>query len=143
MKNNSNLYKIPLIFLGIVTLFFSCFKKEKNELTKKERIQKIYKYVSHDIDIDKEKIALLSILKNIPINDATTILKEYKFKKEFINDFNGDYTIQIIDTISRQNNIPKKTIASLIFSFEYEMITKEEIEDLAIENYIEDNKPDD
>ena len=40
---------------------------------------------------------------------------------------NPEYIVKVVDTIARKNNLSKKITASIIFSYQYEMITRDEI----------------
>ena len=84
-----------------------------------------------DFELDKEKIALLAIIKNIPSDKLYLILREYYSKTLNIDKdiCTVLYSENLVKSISLQYNLPKEKIAYLIFSFKYEMITKENITD--------------
>ena len=83
---------------------------------------------------DVEKITLLSISKNIPLKQVNSVLKDYydKTSLAFVYNNNSDYYEKVIDTISKKYNLSNQKTASIIFSYQYELITEEEI----IENYL-------
>ena len=66
-------------------------------------------------------------------------MREFNVKNDLLDDHYGDFTPQIIDTINTNSNLSKTKIAKIIFSYKYEMYTKEEIEDQAVEYYKIDN----
>jgi hypothetical protein len=91
---------------------------------------------------------LLSIIKNVPYNQANSILRDYLAKTlDFSQSTmeNPEYIVKIIDTIAQNNNLSKKLTASIIFSYQYEMITKDEIIDEKMEElekeYYEEQEP--
>lgn len=102
------------------------FNKNEKEKTKKEldyEIADIY------LKYDSEKIGLLSVIKNIPYQKANSVLRDYLAKTNNYRDLsneNQNYIVNVIDTIAQKNNLSKKLTASMIFSYKYEMTTKDE-----------------
>lgn len=119
-------------------IVFGCKDKEETEfLESQEKIKKEYDK-AHSLtdvllDFDGEKLALLSIIKNTPNDTLRLVLKEY-LKKTFPLVTDASKVDKIIDTISQKYHISKIKVASIVFSYNYEMLTKDEIEQSAIEN---------
>lgn len=82
---------------------------------------------------DAEKIGLLSVIKNVPHEKTNSVLKDYLsktlFSEEFQNNKSSEYIEKLVDSIANKNKVPIKLTASIIFSYNYEMITKDEIID--------------
>lgn len=121
--------------LLLVLLVFGCKDKEETEFIKAQKQRKEMSennYTDLILEMDTEKIALLSIIKKIPNDTLHLVLRDY-LDKTF--DFVTPETKieRIIDSISKKYHISKVKIASIIFSYNYEMLTKDEIEKDAIE----------
>lgn len=131
-----------ILFLVIITIFISCNNQNSLEPSTKEAekstIEKEQSTTERDYHIadmflkfDSEKIGLISIIKNVPQEKANSVLRDYLAKTitsvEAMKD--SDYIIKIVDTIAEKNNLSKKLTASIIFSYQYEMITRDEIID--------------
>lgn len=136
--------------LFIVSLFFySCQHTKPKEETKisaeSERFKKIRKRIERNLNYDKEKIILLSEIRKIPFDTLNFILLDYFVATDTILSFDkkSKYLYQnSIVKISEKYKISKSKITSLIFSYKYEMLTREDIEENAIEdfkdNYVEE-----
>jgi hypothetical protein len=122
---------IPL-FVSLV-LISSCKIKSKPQPTKAE-IEKVQmEMAENEANDDKEKIVLLSIIKQMPYDTLFSILRDYYFA---VSNTNNDYQKAVFYTVSH-HGFSEKKIASVIFSFEYEMMTRGDIlEDEADENYV-------
>jgi hypothetical protein len=136
-----------LYILVILSLFFcSCNNsKQKKEVTKiqseAEKLQKMYTRVERNLSYDKEKIILLSLIRKIPFDTLNLIFLEYFVLTDTLSssDKNSKYQYQSsISKISEKYQISESKIASFVFSYKYEMLTKEDIEESAIENYEQD-----
>ena len=114
---------ICLTFLN----FISCIDNDKTDLKIKKEKSKIEKDKDFLGEEDIEKITLLSISKNISQKQVKSILNDY-YEKTLVFDDEIDYT-KIIDTIAKKNKLSKQKVASIIFSFQYEQITEDEIID--------------
>jgi len=79
---------------------------------------------------DSEKIGLISIMKDIPQKKTMAVLRDY-LAITFNHYEDHNYIINLVDTIAKKNGISKKLTASIVFSYKYEMFTKDEI----IDNY--------
>lgn len=132
------------ILLILILIVFGCKDKEETEfLESQEKIKKEYDK-AHSLtdvllDFDGEKLALLSIIKNTPNDTLRLVLKEY-LKKTFPLVTDASKVDKIIDTISQKYHISKIKVASIVFSYNYEMLTKDEIEHSAIENEQNNNQ---
>ena len=117
-------------------------RKEKGENKRKKKKEKTTTYADMVLKLDAEKLALLSIIKKIPNDTLHLVLKDY-LDKTFppVTDVDKvDKVDKIIDDISQKYHISKVKIASIVFSYDYEMLTKDEIEQNAIETYQDDNQ---
>ena len=86
------------------------------------------------LSFDGEKIALMSIIKEINVEKTFSVLSDYlnkKWENGYFQSPNVDpiYIDKVIDTIAKENGISKKMTASIIFMYEFEMITEDEIID--------------
>lgn len=129
------------LLLILILLVFGCNDKKETEFIKEQEQRKEKKtltYADAILELDAEKLALLSIIKKIPNDTLHLVLKDYLNKTiSSVSDVNK--VDKIIDTISQKYHISKIKIASIVFSYNYEMITKDEIEQNAIANE-KDNK---
>jgi len=125
-------YTIP--FLIIIISVLSCHNsKPKKVLSKKEKQEQRAK---DELSYYSEKIVLLSAIKKIPYDSLNLILTEYyTTTSDYTNssDSSKFSTEKALNDISGKYHISKKRAASLIFSFKYEMLTKEEIADEELE----------
>lgn len=134
--------KTLLLILILITL--GCNDKKETEfLESQEKIKKEYDK-AHSLtdvllDFDGEKLALLSIIKNTPNDTLRLVLKEY-LKRTLPLVTDASKIDKIIDTISQKYHISKIKVASIVFSYNYEMLTKDEIEQSAIENEQNNNQ---
>lgn len=133
-----------LFILGLIFFqFCSCENSKSKEQTKKkpseaEQLENVYKRIEDNLSYDREKIILLSEIRKIPFDTLNLILRDYYVFTDTISssDENSKYQYQSsIARISARYKIPKSKIASLIFSYKYEMFTKEEIEESAIDDF--------
>lgn len=124
MKNRAVSWIILLSIIAILIYFSIREKEPKEELTKKEN--KIDKYWLADSELEDagEKIALLSILKNTPKDSITLVMRDY-----LLNTENDSIPFEkVITSISEKYHISKHRIASIVFSYKYEALTKDDIE---------------
>lgn len=136
--------KLLLIFILIV---FGCKDTKETESIKAQEQGKekggnkgkITTYADMILELDAEKLALLSIIKKIPNDTLHLVLKDY-IDKTFPLVTNVSKVDKIIDDISQKYHISKVKIASIVFSYNYEMLTKDEIEQSAIENEQDNNQ---
>jgi hypothetical protein len=123
---------IPILIILISVL--SCNNsKPKKKLTEKEKQEQRAKDELSDYS---EKIVLLSAIKKIAYDSLSLILIDYySITSEYTNssDSSKFYSEKAINDISGKYHISKSKAASLIFSFKYELLTKEEIADEEIE----------
>ena len=132
--------KTLTIFL--ITIFISCDYSNPQESSKEESLTKEEIKELEDeltnlfLESDSEKIVLISIIKDLPTEKVKSVLAEYKAKRFLSQDTieKQDHITSIVDTLAKKNNLSKKMTASIIFSFEYEFITRDEIIDEYNEN---------
>lgn len=137
------------LLLILILLVFGCKDTEETESIKvqeqekekgeNKRKEKIATYADMILKLDAEKLALLSIIKKIPNDTLHLVLKDY-INKTFPLVTDVSKVDKIIDTISQKYHISKVKIASIVFSYNYEMLTKDEIEQSAIENEQDNNQ---
>ena len=125
--------------------FISCNNSQK-KITQQTSIKS--KTQKEDVNFvdDNEKITLLSICKNISVKQAYSIINEYYFKTLLIlpRGNESEYYEKVIDTIAKKNKLTKQKTASIIYSYQYEIITEDEvIENYEIDrqNYLEEINP--
>ncbi len=122
-----------VLFLLIINT--SCEDSEsKNQLSEKE---KLYAEAETELSDQKEKIVLLSAIKKISYDTIFSILKDYySHTSEYSSssDSSRFFSEKAMELISKKYQISINKVASVIFSFKYEMLSKDEI----IEEFIED-----
>ena len=133
-----------LFNLFILLLFFcSCQHSKSKDETKKaitetDKLEIANSRIEDDLSYEKEKIILLSEVRKIPFDTLNLILRDYYVVTDTLSssDENSKYLYQsAIAKISDKYKISKSKIASLIFSYKYEMLTKEDIEESAVEDF--------
>ena len=130
------------ILLLLIFMVIGCKDKEPEKVIAKEPVKVVdpYSYTDFILSTDTEKLMLLSILKKIPQDTLRLVLREYLKANPDDLDGLGMNKADNLDTISQKYHISKFKIASIIFSYKYEMLTKEDIEESAIESYLDDNQ---
>lgn len=117
--------------LIIITFLLAVACSNSSSQDKKvERIKRQYKTAEANLSDQKEKIALLSRIKHISYDSLYLILREYiVLSSDPVDtpDYEHFNYTNAIDTVSKKMNISKSRIASLIFSFKYELRTTDEI----------------
>lgn len=121
------------LLILILVIFSSCNNLSKSE-SDESKIKKAEKENPVEIDIlefEKEKIALLSVIKEIPYDKTNSVIKDYLNSdistEMFFGDKNPNNFFKVIDSIAVKNKISRKLTASIIYSYQYEMITSDEI----------------
>lgn len=126
-------------FFVIICMCFilnSCFDKDsKKDKIKLNKVEDASQIADFELEFENEKIALISIIQGISTDSVKLVLRDYFTKNYLSNDIENEFTEKIIDTISEHRKMSKQKIASIIFSFKYEMQTKTEIEENAIDTY--------
>lgn len=141
----------PLFTIFILLqFFFSCQdsklekEAEKKKMSVTEELEKLNDNIERQLSYEKEKIVLLSEIRKIPFDTVNLILRDYLVITDTVSssDENSKQLFQgAIVKISDKYKISKSKIATLLFSYKYEMITKEEIEESAVENFQENYEP--
>jgi hypothetical protein len=131
---------ITLIIIITLFTFFSCSKiAKKSDKPNKTKEEIAVENAERELESQGEKIALLSVLKECHLDTTRLILKEYLYlnlQQKLYEDSIDFTTLDIIKNISKKTNIKPKKIASIIFSFKYEMLTRDDII-IEYENHIE------
>ena len=126
--------KSIIFILIILTSVLSCNNsKPKKALSEKEKQEQRAK---DELSVYTEKIVLLSAIKKIPYDSLKFILTDYySTTSDYTNssDSSKFYIEKALNEISIKYHISKRRAASLIFSFKYEMLTKEEIAEEELE----------
>lgn len=127
------------LLLILILIVFGCKDKEPEKIIPAKTAETVdpYGHTDYELSENSEKLMLLSILKKIPKDTLRLVLRDYLMENPFPE---IDDVIDNLDTISQKYHISKFKIASIIFSYRYEMLTKEEIEQSAIETYQDDNQ---
>lgn len=126
-----NIMKRLATILLILVVICSCKKSEpKKELSEKEKQESFYKIAEVELLFQKEKIVLLSEIKRVPYDTLYLILRDY-YSKTFYSSYLPDSSRLVcenaINSISKNYHVSKPRVASFIFSFKYEMLSKEDI----------------
>ncbi|MDB9755929.1 hypothetical protein OAB20_06555 [Winogradskyella sp.] len=132
-----------ILLLIITAIFNSCNSSSKNNEPEKTKTEADYEIADMFLEYDAEKIGLISIIKNVPHEKANSILRDYLAKtygSGLLSMENTDYVVKVIDTIAQKNNLSKRLTASIIFSYQYEMITRDEIIEEMEEEYYEEQE---
>ena len=91
-----------------------------------------------ELDGQSEKIYFLAQINQLPYDTLYKILKDYMVfssgQFEYFSIDSSDMNFSF-SSIAETYNIPKPRLASIIFQFKYEMLTKDDIEDKASINY--------
>lgn len=121
------------LLILILVILSSCNNLSKSE-SDESKIKKVEKENPVEFDIlefEKEKIALLSVIKEIPYDKTNSVIKDYLNSdistEMFFGDKNPNNFFKVIDSIAVKNKISRKLTASIIYSYQYEMITSDEI----------------
>jgi hypothetical protein len=136
--------KKAIVFLTIILIFGCNDVNSKKEVEKENKDTNKNEYGSFLLDFtpNDEKISLLAIAKNVSEDTLSFIITDYRkeIDKEMETfDQKIDYK-KIISELSKKYNFTQSKIANLIYSYEYEMITNEYLEnDIIDESYIDQN----
>ena len=117
--------KIILFFLFITLV--SCIKSTSSKSSRIEE-EESDKEINYDLTkiiltLKSEKIALISIIKDVPKEKTSSVIKEYLAKDSYLLRMEDpNYIEKIVDTIARKNNLSHKLTASIIFTYKYEIL---------------------
>jgi hypothetical protein len=133
-----------IILVSLLLVFYACGdsstknnESSKNSKEKMSREDVNYFFVDIELSENAEKIGLISILKDIHPEKGNVVLRDYLAKTSAIFyqfEKEPSFFVNVVDTLAAKHNLSKKIIASIIFSYKYEMVTKDEI----IDDYIEE-----
>lgn len=127
----------PVVLYIILSfiLLISCNSNNNDKKSSSEEDQTPEKSIADfRLDFDGEKIALLATIKQISQDTLFNILKDYL---EYMEEREYQYGLdsirfianEAIEFSSKKNGLPKNKVASLIFNFKYELLTKQDIID--------------
>jgi hypothetical protein len=132
------------MFIAIFTLGCKSNQKVKEVVkpaTEQEIREDRYRYAEMILEYEYEKIQLLSIIHNINTDTVYQVLKEYLANNpDFVKfgEAEKEKYDNLFSEISKKFKISRRRIATLVFSYKYETLTKDEIEEAAIEGAKED-----
>ena len=127
-------------YLTIIVILLAIGCNESKKQDSINDIVKIRKLSEEYVEYNGEKITLLSISKGIPCDTLQSILVDYYTERGMLESGTVKNYENIILKISDKYNLPKRIIASFIYNFEYEMLTREEILDIESERVIEEEQ---
>ena len=138
----------PLFYLSVL-LLFSCSSKESKEetkivMTETEKLNQINSRIVDRLSDEKEIIILLSEVRKVSFDTLNLILRDYYVATDTVSvSANNSRKLyqNAIATVAGRYKISRSKIAALIFSYKYEMLTKEDIEESAIEDFQSDYEP--
>lgn len=128
--------KIYIQVTLLLIIIQGCNFSSEKEFTEKEKLDAIYMSAKDELEDHTEKISLLASIKEQSYDTLYGIILDYHAitsDYELVTDSIAVISESAISSISRKYNLPKSKVASLVFSYKYEMQTKQEI----IENYEE------
>ena len=134
--------KLLVLPIILVMTICSCGSSE-DDFTKKENQEKKTK---EELAEHNEKIVLLARIKGTSYDTLFLILTEYySITSEYENSSDSlrFYSEKAIDIISRKYHISKLRVATFVFSFKYEMISKEEVIEMESEKIDSEQEPQD
>jgi len=140
--------KTLFVLLILLQFFCSCQdskqkKAEKKILTEVEKLDNLKENIERKLSYEEEKIILLSEISKTPFDTVNLIIRDYYLITDTISSSveNSSKLFQdAIVKISDNYKISKSRIAALLFSYKYEMVTKEELELGAVEDVTDNYK---
>jgi hypothetical protein len=119
-----------LFFLLILTS--SCKNKHSQEPTAADMRKMQIDLVEDQLNDSREKILLLSVIKQLPYDTLFSILRDYNLALDTSDE---NFEQALLNTEIR-HTFSKKEIASFIFSFNYEMMSTYDIMEKAADDEI-------
>lgn len=112
--------------LGLILIFViaSC-GSDKAKPSKIEGKEKLIKRAERELDGQSEKIILLSAIKHVSYDSLYDILKNYYTDIGYETDKTAYESW--LSLTAKKYGLPTKKLATLIFSFKYEMLSREDI----------------
>jgi len=115
---------ISAILIGLT----SCNENKKNDHPSKEKTnQEAIKEAQSYLEGYDERIALLAMSKNISGDTLKKVLTDYYTETYKLDSITIKDSEQIVKVISTKYKLPKSTIATYVFNYEFELLTPEEI----------------
>lgn len=121
---------MKITFLVLLVILCSCNSPSENIEPEKSYLEIDYDIADMQLEYDAEKIGLIAIIKNVPHEKANSVLRDYLAKTFGSVDLamkSPDFVVKVVDTIAKNYDLSTKMTASIIFSYQYEMITRDEI----------------
>lgn len=113
----------------ILILLTSLSCKESSHVAPLDTTNEKFELAKDELDGHSEKIVLLSEIKRISYDSLSNILLDYYTITSYYADSDSSkfYSQEALNKVSKKYHIQKAKIASLIFSFKYEMLSREDI----------------
>lgn len=123
-----------LTFCFCVFLVYSCNETKEKKVDKLEEEQKALEKVENELNNNGEKIYLLAEANRLPFDTVYNLFRDFYliYNKE------GSYMEDALNYTVSKHSIAKSKAAALVFSYKYEMLTREEIFDDEISKYESD-----
>lgn len=122
--------KCTVTILVLLSSIWGCNESKPKTVLSKKEIQ--VRRAKFELSYCSEKIILLSIIKKMSFDSLKLILTDYYSMTSgytYSSDSSKIYSEKAISYISEQYHLPKRRVASIVFSFKYEMLSKEDILD--------------
>ena len=129
----------------LILLVIGC-KDAKRQKVVQTAEQKALNAAKSELSFHIEKLVLISKAIKIPYDTLYDVMLEYLVKTSASQDSIDSTRLQIVNSIehlSSKYRLSERKISAIIFNYKYEMLTKEEIEQAAIENYEPEPDPGD
>lgn len=121
---------VSIIVLALI-LLTSCKKTEPaKELTVVEKQEMASQWAEWELSDQHEKISLLASIKGMRYDSLYSVIKKYYSKMHAVRFEEDKIAIAsdiAIGQISEMSKLSRSQVASLIYSFKYQMITEEEV----------------
>lgn len=126
------------ILIILIFLNFSCNRSKQEEETSSDIKAKALKETNLYIEDKEERISLLAISKGISGDTLKLMLIDYYTEKNILDEIKIKDNERIINSISKKYHYSKIKVASLIYNFEYELLTRDEIFEIEQEKYMDE-----
>lgn len=126
------------ILIILIFLNFSCNRSKQEKETSSDIKAKVLKETNSYIEDKEERISLLAISKGISGDTLKLMLIDYYTEKNILDEIKIKDNERIINSISKKYHYSKIKVASLIYNFEYELLTRDEIFEIEQEKYMDE-----
>lgn len=137
MKNSwKQILVIGLIIFSLIGVIYYDKEKEEPEkvLTEKEIEKNKYSLADFELEENQEKIVLLSFIKKTPKDSINFVVREYLMETES----KDSLFEESIEKIAKKYSISSKKVASIVFSYKYEALTEDEVQEKVIDELSEE-----